>query len=336
MKFDVIIGNPPYQMNDGGGTGSSALPIYQMFVEAAKLLTPRYLIMIIPARWFSGGRGLDAFRASMLSDRRIRCLHDFPNSSDCFQGVQIEGGVCYFLWDRDDNKGLCNISTHLGENISRVDTRPLLEEGLDNFLRYSEQVSIFKKIRKVSSQNFSALISSNDPFGYDIREEGCYKRIKPTFSLEKTKDAVKLYYFGWQREGIGYIDKATVRKNRNLIASWKVLISKAYGMGTTPPYQVINKPFVADWDSVCTETYLLIGPFKTKREAENACTYIETMFFRFMVLYKKNTQNAMQGAYSFVPMQDFSKPWTDEELYKKYKLTKDEIAFIESMIKPMD
>lgn len=334
MKFDVIIGNPPYQLSDGSGLGAGAIPIYDKFVEQAKKLNPRYLTMIIPARWYSGGRGLDKFRNSMLHDDRIRELHDFPNSGDCFAGVQIEGGVCYFLWNRDE-KGLCKISTHIKNNPIVSEKRPLLEDGVDTFIRNGIQVSILKKVNANSEKSFMEIVSANDPFGYDVRIKGSYKRVKPQFTRKHSNGLSRFYYYGWQKEGIGYIDKHTAKKGLESIDKWKVFITQAYGMGNGYPTQVINKPFIGEPDSLCTETYILIGPFQSELESKNVCSYICTKFFRFMVLYKKNTQHATQGVYQFVPMQDFSKPWTDEELYAKYGLTEDEIAFIESMIKPM-
>lgn len=334
MKFDVIIGNPPYQLSDGSGNGAGAIPLYNSFVEQAKKLKPRYLSMIIPARWYSGGRNLDSFRKDMLNDDRIRKIHDYPNSSDCFNGVQIEGGVCFFLWDRD-NRGLCEITTHNANKQEFVSVRPLLEEGVDTFIRNSFQVSVLHKVKKFNEESFANIVSANDPFGYDVRVQGSYKRIKPSFTTHKEKGLSEFYYFGWQKEGVGYIDKNTAKKGKDLIDKWKVYITQAYGMGAFPS-QVINKPFVGNPDSLCTETYLVIGSFKSKQEAQNCISYISTRFFRFMVLFKKNTQHATKAVYQFVPMQDFSKPWTDEELYAKYDLTQEEIDFIESMIKPME
>lgn len=335
MKFDVIVGNPPYQLNDGG-EATSAAPIYHKFVVQAMKLCPRYLTMIIPARWFTGGRAvLDKFRNDMLHDDRISEIHDFPDSADCFSGVKIEGGVCYFLWTRD-KRGLCTVVSHDGDVIRSRESRPLLEKGADCFLRNGYQVSILRKVHSDGFRSFSEMVSANDPFGYDVRVENSFKRIKPDIKLKPFNNAINIYYFGWQKDGIGYINPKTVRKNVGDVGRWKVYITQAYGMGSGYPTQVINVPFVGQPNSVCTETYMMIGPCKSKKEAENICSYIKTRFFRFMVMYKKNTQHAVASVYSFVPLQDFSKPWTDEELYAKYKLTKDEIAFIESMIKPME
>lgn len=334
MKFDVIIGNPPYQLSDGGHA-ASAIPIYQEFIMQAIKMQPRYLAMIVPARWYAGGRGLDSFRQNMLRDKRIRVLHDFPTSSECFPGVQIEGGVCYFLWDRD-NEGKCHIITHMGKKTIEQEPRYMLENGADTFIRYAEQISILRKVRKKQEQSFIEIVRPNDTFGYDVRVENSMVRIKPKYSLQYFDGAVKFYYFGWKRDGVGYVDKKTIRKGHKYIDSWKVYLSRAYGMGNTFPTQVINKPFIGEPGTCCTETYTVIGPLQTFEEAQNIITYINTKFFRFMVLLIKTTQSAPQKVYSYVPMQDFSKPWTDEELYKKYDLSQEEIDFIESMIKPME
>lgn len=167
MNFDIIVGNPPYQESDGGGTGSSALPIYDKFVELAKILNPKYLSIIMPSRWFSGGRGLDEFRDIMLNDRRISKIHDFFKASDCFPNVEIKGGVCYFLWNRE-YQGDCDINTHYTNIISKA-KRPLLENGLDTFIRYNEAIPILHKIKNINENNFDNLISANDPFGFDVQ-----------------------------------------------------------------------------------------------------------------------------------------------------------------------
>ena len=332
MNFDVIIGNPPYQLSDGGGTGSSAMPIYQKFVQQAKKLRPRYLTMIIPSRWFSGGRGLDEFRDEMLHDTSLRVLHDFPNASDCFPGVEIKGGVCYFLWNRD-SKGDCCISSHDGTKIVSSVERPLLESGMETFIRNNEMISILKKVQSFSEKSFAEIVSANDPFGYDVRVVDSYKRIKPSYSLTEKKGMVKFFYNGWRKDGVGYVEKASIRKGHDLIDKCKVLVAKAWGTGNVQTDWI--NPFLVESPSVCTETYLVIGPFDSESEAKNAISYTQTKFFHIMVSVMKITQNTMQKAYACVPLQDFSKSWTDEELYAKYNLSQEEIEFIESMIKPM-
>ena len=322
MKFDVIIGNPPYQLSDGaGGGGSSAVPLYHLFIQQAKRLMPRYLTMVVPSRWFSGGKGLDSFREEMLNDTRLRKLVDFPVSTDCFSGVDIQGGVCYFLWNRDE-KGTCEITT-ITHQETTVATRPLLENGCDVFIRYNQAVDIFKKVSAKNEPSFADIISSRKPFGFssDFRN----------FSSKYFGGAVKIY----ANKTTGWIEKSLIEQNRNWVDEHKVYISFAYGMGDFP-HQIINKPFLGEKNTCCTETYLHIGPFETQEMAKNAISYIKTKLFRFLVLLIKNTQNATKKVYSFVPMQDFSEPWDDAKLYKKYGLTADEIAFIESMVRPME
>jgi site-specific DNA-methyltransferase (adenine-specific) len=330
MKFDVIVGNPPYQMNDGGGNGASAMPIYQYFVEQAIKLSPHYLTMIIPARWYSGGKGLDEFRRRMLESNKISKIHDFLEASDCFSGVQIKGGVMFFLRNRD-YEGLCEVFSHKGNIIDGPSVRPLLEDGCDTFIRYNIAVRVIRKVKSLDETSFMDLVSARMPFGFPNTFKG--NRIK------KHDDDALIYVSGNDVETkgtIAYVPVDEIRKGKDLVDCYKVFIGKAGSGSDSFPHPILPKPFLGEPHSICNESYLVIGPFASEVICENVISYISTRFFRFLVLQKKTSQNAAKGVYQFVPLQDFSHPWTDEMLYKKYGLTDEEIAFIESMIRPME
>ena len=320
MTFDVIIGNPPYQLADGGNA-ASAKPLYHLFVQQAIRLSPRYLSMIIPARWYSGGKGLDEFRDLMLNDTRLSYLVDYFDSNDCFPGIDLSGGVCYFLWDQQ-HSGDCIVRSIINGKESIIQ-RPLIEKGNDSFVRFNSSISIFEKIKQFQESSFIQLVSSRKPFGIATNEK---------IDTEKGINGIKIYAYPKN----GYIESSKVSAIKQSVYKPKVLISYAYGERGNFPYLVIGKPFIGEVNSCCSETYLMIGPFDTTNECENVMSYIRTKFFRFLVLLRKNTQHATSKVYQFVPLQDFSHPWTDEMLYKKYNLTEDEIAFIESMIRPME
>ena len=323
MKFDVIIGNPPYQLSDGGA-GSSAKPIYNKFVEQAKKLNPRFLTMIIPARWYNGGKGLNDFRAEMLNDTRLSQLHDFPNTNDCFPGLNIRGGVCYFLWEKDFN-GECTITTHRGEELSAPTKRPLLEEGNDIFIRYNEAISIYRKVRKNGEDTFNKIVSSRKPFGLATNFKSFRKQ-------KSTDSSIFLYRFGDN----GYVKKSDLVINSKFSEDWKVFVPYASPGDDSYPHLILSKPIVAGKNTACTETYLLIGPVANQKRANNIAKYMTSSFFRFMVLLAKSTQHITSKTYTFVPIQNFDEEWTDSKLYAKYGINEEEQVFIDSLIRKMD
>jgi site-specific DNA-methyltransferase (adenine-specific) len=335
MQFDVIIGNPPYQLDDGG-FGTSAAPIYQLFVEQAKKLEPRYLSMIIPSRWFAGGKGLDEFREAMLKDNRLREINDYLSAADVFPGVGLKGGVCYFLWERD-NSGQCKVTTHFKDWPISTATRSLLEGGVDVFIRFNEGLSILKKVVSIETgqtkslslpegQRFDQLVSSRKPFGLETKFKG-----KPT---KKAGDVLV-----YQNGGTGYTPKKSILTGTHLIDKWKVYTGRAApgtGNRDTYPHRIISTPFLGEPGSISSETYLCIGPFDSKSEAESALSYLTCRLTRLLILLHKPSQDTTRKVYTFVPKQDWTKQWTDSALYTKYGLTDEEIAFIEKIVRPMD
>lgn len=301
--------------------GTSSVPLYNSFIEQAKKLKPRYLSMIIPARWYSGGKGLDDFRNEMLSDSHMTKLVDYFDSKDCFPGVDISGGVCYFLWERDV-KSDCSVTTVFNGKETTM-RRPLLENNRDTFIRFNDAVSVVRKVDSKQEESFESIVSARRPFNIDPKAE-----------IRKVQHSNEIKIYAWPENG--YIRTSEVKQNYDDVDKYKVFIAKAYGERGSFPYLVTAKPFIGEPGSCCTETYLMIGASEDREQANNIISYIQTKFFRFLVLLKKNTQNAPRGVYELVPMQDFSKPWTDNELYTKYNLTEDEIGFIESMIRPME
>lgn len=322
MKFDVIIGNPPYQLNDGGGAGKSAIPLYHRFIIQAKKLKPRFLSMIIPARWYAGGKGLDQFRDEMIHDDQIKTLVDYFDSQECFPGVDLSGGICYFLWQKDYH-GPCTVRSILnGEENTMV--RSLVERGGDSFIRFNEAIKILHKVQAGHTYlSFADYVSSRKPFGLDS---------KVCIHNEPKDDYVRIFAY----PNNGYIKENNIEKNSEWLDCYKVYLTHAYGERGDFPYLVTGKPFIGEPGTCCSETYLLIGPFKDKQQCDNVISYMKTKFFRFFVLLKKNTQNASKGVFQYVPLQNFNESWNDEKLYKKYNLEGDEIEFIESMIRPME
>ena len=331
MTFDVIIGNPPYQLNDGGGSGSSAKPIYDKFIIQAKKLNPRFLTMIIPSRWMTGGKGLDSFRELMIQDRRIQVLHDYLDSSQCFTGVSIEGGVCYFLWNANYS-GKCEYYLHQsGGNVLKTH-KTLDEDGAsDIVIRDPNLIGILNKVTIQKEPTFDGLVSPRNPFA--IRED-----ITTLISDKVTLRRI-LCRLNSKREILPIKDTYKLVRGSEHLGKYKLFVSKADGaagqIGNPIPARIIGKAEFGEKDMICSETFLMIGPFNKKDEALYVASYMQTKFFRLLVGIRKN-KNMTQKTYSYVPLQDFSKPWTDEELYAKYGLTDEEIKFIESMIRPME
>jgi site-specific DNA-methyltransferase (adenine-specific) len=277
--------------------------------------------MIIPARWYAGGKGLDGFRDAMLNDNHIRVMHDFVNASDCFPSVEIKGGVCYFLWDRD-NDGDCKIFTHEGNKITSELERPLLEKNCDVFIRYNEAIEILHKVKAHNEVSFSTIVRPAMTFGFR------------TFFKDFDRDTYKTGYIKvYANRSQGFVKKEKVLRSMEWIDKWKVVVPEAIGIGNMKVDCL--KPIISEPYSINTETYIMNGPYKSKLEAENVVSYINTKFFHFLLGLKKITQHTTQSVYQFIPMQDFSKSWTDEELYKKYDFNDDEISFVNSMVRPM-
>lgn len=323
MKFDVIIGNPPYQLDDGGAK-ASASPIYQLFVEQAKRLNPRYLTMIIPSRWFTGGKGLDSFRENMLNDNNIRVLKDYVNAKDCFPGLSISGGICYFLWDRD-HEGLCDFTSIIAGDENRSQRR--LNE-FPVFVRYNKAVDIIHKIREKKEDSMMTILSSRNPFGLPTSARG----------KEKTFDGSYLLI---SSQGTGYIERNEILSNIDIADSYKVMITRIMCEHAGEPdkegfFKVLATIKRLNPQEVCTDSYIIAGKYEEENKAINLETYLKTKFARFLVLQAAASINLSKATYYFVPLQAFSHPWTDAMLYEKYGLTEDEIAFIESMIRPME
>lgn len=321
MKFDVIVGNPPYQLSDGGN-GVSAAPIFQHFVEQAIKLQPRYLSMIIPARWYAGGKGLKEFRDSMLSDRRMRKLVDFESSKDCFDGVNIAGGICYFLWDRD-YQGPCTITNMRAGHASSMD-RMLDEHPV--LIRSNIAISIVRKVLNHTNDMWSDHALPRNPFGFATNYRGREQREKGDIEILTSK-------------GFQYVSRQDVSKNTELIDDYKVLIGRLVpnnGELDTDPssgYRVITDTRIIGPAQINTETYLDIGVFHTEAEARNFDLYLRGKFSRFLLRQAISSLNVTRECFRFVPNMDFTRRWTDADLYKTFELTPSEAEIIESTIR---
>lgn len=334
MKFNAIVGNPPYQVNDGGGTGSSAIPLYNDFVNIAQSLYPNFISMIMPAKWYSSGRGLDEFRDKMLQDHRLSMLFDFEDSRDCFPSVDIAGGVCYFLWDKDYN-GDC-LTTSYQNGVRHSVYRRIGE--YDVFIRNSFALSIIKKVENSDGGNMSSSVYMSNPFGLRSFFKGEEKEFDGSINL-------------YGNQGISYVSKDKIPVNASLIDKWKLIMSKtsaehAGQADKSGRKRIISKLEVLPPNTICTETYLLLKTFDNKEDAKNMQSYMRTQFVRFLLSTILLTQNVAKDKFRFIPLQDFTSSsdidWNksiadiDKQLYKKYGLSEEEIKFIEKKIKPMD
>lgn len=322
MQFDVIIGNPPYQLGSDGGTRD--VPIYQHFVEQAKNLEPRYLLMIIPSRWMASGLGLSEFRQTMLGDRRMRELVDYPAANDVFPGVEVKAGVCYFLWDAAHN-GDCNVTTIRSGEVVGPMARNLGE--YDVFVRDGRAMSILRKVQKHEEPSINTILARDKEFGWTSNFDGFHEK-------ERAGD-LPLHYIRTMKRSVGYIARKEVTKSAHLIDTWKLLVPKAYNGGDGIPHQILGKPLIAPSPSVCTQSFLFFY-VNSEKAAKSLQSYYTTRFFRFLVSLRKITQDATHSAYTWVPIQNWNRNWTDEALYEKYEITKNEQAFIESQVRAMN
>ncbi len=333
MQFDVVIGNPPYQLGQSGGDaiGSFAMPIYQKFVDAAKALGPRYLTMVIPSRWFAGGRGLDVFRQEMLTDRRLRALVDFPDSRDVFAGVDIAGGISYFLWDAAWQDS-CEVTT-FSDGVAGPSMKRHLDE-YDILVRYNEAVSILHRVLTAPDggtfESLANRVAPIQPFS-----------IRTNFRGAESDTGMTTPVRIFQNGGSGWIERDDIPRNTEWVDQWKVFLSgtaSEHGGQTdrSGTRRVFSRILIGGPGTACTETYLVANRFQTESEAVNFGAYLRTKFVRFLVSLRTNTQHLYSERFAFVPDLRMDRLWTDAELYEEYGLTSREIEYIESRIKPMD
>lgn len=335
MKFDVIIGNPPYQLSDGsGGSSDSAMPIYNKFIEQAINVNPRFLVMIVPSKWMVGGRGLQSFRQRMINDNQIKFIYDYEDSSQCFQGLHIDGGVCFFLRDKLYH-GKTNYTFVSRSGKISVSNRYLKNKYFDYVIRNHHIQDLLEKTSNGIS--FSSIVSNVRPYGirgYLFNDPSRYSTSE--LSDSSFEGSVKIYGVkgikGGARRTSGYINPVVVTKNNSEIRKYKLFFTTSYSTGAIEyPTVIFGFP-----NEVCTETFLRIGPFDTEEEQQNCASFIQTKLFKVLLYFGKGTMHVTSAVFGLIPLVDFSHPWTDEMLYKKYGLTEDEIAFIESMIRPME
>lgn len=320
MQFDVIIGNPPYQMKGGAG-GTSDSSIYQLFVEQAKKLEPKFLSMVIPSRWLAGGRGLDEFRKEMLGSHKLKRLVDFPISKEVFPNVEVMGGICFFLWSAQHDAD-CDV-TVVRNGVENSLQRPLDE--FDVFVRDPLAASVLRKVLKDGGKPITEILTADTPFGIATNFD--------EFHETKKAGDIPLYYVKSGKRAVGFVSRSLITKNVQLINKWKVFAPEAHG-AIKSPIAVLGKPWLAPPPSIATQTFLAFY-IDTEDQAKSLESYYRTKFFRYLVSLRKITQHALRQTYSWVPIQTWDRQWTDDALYKKYKLSKDEINEIDTGIRSM-
>ena len=324
MKFDAIVGNPPYQVNVGEKKDNYGMLIFNKFVGISIQMKPSYVSMIFPSRWFTGGRGLDEFRSTMLNDDRIRHITDFVDSTDLFPTADISGGINYILWDKKYH-GLCDFT---GIHKGRVTRMERQLNQFETFVRRNDALSIIEKIIGKSERFMSETVSGQTPFGFITTFKG---------KSEPFNDSIALY---GSNGSITYVSRSEVEKNSQIIDKFKVIFTKAAPGGGSSDrngmYLLLSSLQIIQPKEVCTQTFLVGDSFESYDEAVNCMNYLKCKLTRFLILQSMTSQDLSPERFRFVPLQDFSRPWTDADLYAKYGLTDEEIAFIESMIKPME
>lgn len=328
MQFDVVIGNPPYQLDDGGA-GKSAAPIYHRFVMAAEALEPRYLTMVTPSRWMAGGKGLDEFRAHMLTDDRLRIMVDFLDSDEAFPGVDIAGGVSYFLWNRD-RRGPCKVTTVLRGHVGVARERRLDE--YDVFVRHSDAVEILRKVwpeGHLPERSLAPKVSGRKAFGFATTDRGSSTSTGMTAPVTLVSSG-----------GEGFVERDAVSMHADWIDKWKATVSRAAPAGGRPDrdgrYYGLSSIRVIGPGVVTTEAYPVVGAYETETEAERMCAYLSTRFVRFLISLRASNQSVARGTFAFVPDLAMDRLWTDADLYTKYGISPEEIAYIESLVRPME
>lgn len=321
VKFDVIIGNPPYQLSDGG-YGASAMPIYQKFVMQAKSLNPKYISMIIPARWYAGGKGLDEFRASMLNDDSIVKLIDFVNAKDCFPNLSIGGGICYFLIDRDYH-GLCSV-TNISNSAESTSFRSLSDHGV--FIRYNGAMPILQKIHLFHEETLDTVVCPSNIFGLRTFVRGNEVQ-DADYSISLLTSA-----------GLTYVKDQDVKSGRELLPKYKVILSYATAEHAGEPakdgrFSVTSTCKILNPGEICTESYLVLYSTDDYEYARNYVSYLNTKFYRFLLLLSISSIHLSKDKFQFIPIQDFSRSYTDADLNAKYGLSEEEVAFIDGLIK---